>query len=52
MEITYGNNIQLSSDLGSEQFQTRLYLGYKSWLSCDSSGLKSDPVYTWGKHPG
>ena len=22
------------------------YLGYKSWLSCDSSGLKSDPVYT------
>jgi hypothetical protein len=21
-------------------------LGYKSWLSCDSFGVKSDPVYT------
>ena len=29
-----------------------LYLGKKSWLSCDSSGLKSYPLYTLGKKSG
>ena len=26
--------------------------GWKSWLSCDSSGVEVDPVYTWGGNPG